>query len=564
MSGEHIIAGLVIDQRTRALLVFSSLAINTTMLAMPLATLQIYDRVLTHPDTGTLPMLAVGVILAVLIECGLRLARTRLTNALAHAYEQQASARLVSQVVASWAPRSHGGKYGEYLQALGALGRIRDYALQRLIVLSVDVPYLLLFLVALWLVGGILVLVPLLAVACFMAVVLRVGVALRTAIAARNQHDQQRYGFMLEALSGVHAIKAMGLEPRFMMHYQQYQQRVGGDGFRIALFNHALSSSGAMFSQVMVVLVVACGTPLVLSGALSMGGLIACVLLSGRLIQPLQHALSCWISHQEFQQARAQTAVIEALPLQPQFCPTAAGTREGRVELQEVSFRYADESPRVLHGLNLTLQPGEALAITGESNAGRSTLLKLVAGLYAPDHGRVLLDGLEPSQLLPSTLAKYVGYLDADAVLMRGTILQNLCGFEPEMEARAHELARLVGLDGLVARLPGGYETELDGNGAEVIPPGMRQRIAIARGLRHKPRLILFDQADRSLDREGYHQLFSLLARLKGRASMLIVTDDQNLMRLCDRRLHLHGGRLIPTADGRSPALSLIRTEDAA
>lgn len=548
---------------TRAILITSSCAINTVMLAMPLATLQIYDRVLTHPQTGTLPMLAMGVLAALVLETALRLARSRLTSGLAHAYELGMSTRMVAQVIGSWVLPAQRKHYGEYLQALGALGRMRDYALQRLVAVSVDVPYLLLFLLALWMVGGVLVLVPLLAVAAFAALVMHWGGRLRAAIHARNTHDQQRYGFMLESLAGAHAIKALGMEPRFITRYHQLQCSVGGDSFRIALLNHALAGSGAMFSQAMVVMVVACGAPLVLQGALSMGALIACVLLSGRLIQPLQHGLSCWMSYQEFEQAAEQYHTVTNLPMQPLLCGLHLPEREGRVEISHLGFRYDEQHPLVLQQVNLAVAAGEAVAITAESNAGRSTLLKLVGGLYQPTSGSITIDGVDPAQLLPSALARYMGYLSSDAVLLRGTIMQNLSGFDASMEGRALEMARLIGLDPLVAKLPAGYETQLDGSGADVIPPGMRQRVCIARALRHKPKLILFDQADRSLDREGYHQLFSLLARLKGKASMLIVTDDQNLMRLCDRRLQLHAGVLRPIGDGK-PNLTLVQPGEAA
>lgn len=546
-----------IPWRLRAQLILSSVAINSLMLVLPIATLQIYDRVLTHPESGTLLMLALGVCGAVLLETALRLARARVTSGIAQAYEQRHSERLMAHVLAAWVRSAQQRHSGEYVQALGAIGRMREYAMQRLIALSVDVPYLLLFLCLLGVVGGILVVVPLLAVTLFTTLVLYWGVQSRHAIHARNLADERRYGFILEALGGIHVIKSMGLEPRFSGRFRSLQLESGRHTLMIAWLNHMLANGGAMFSQAMVVLVVACGAPLVLQGKLTMGELIACVLLSGRLVQPLQHALVCWMGYQEYEQARAQIGRITSLPLQEFYAAHELHHYVGRVVVERLSFHYSEEEPSVLEHVSFTLEPGEAVLLAGDVNSGRSTLIKLLAGLLEPTQGRVWVDGANPARLLPQQLARHIACLTPEPVLLRGTILQNITGYDPALNERAQEIARLIGLDQLIAQLPGGYETLLDGGQEEMIPPGFRQRVAIARALLHKPKLILFDQADRSLDREGYHQLFRLLARVKGRATLLLVSDDQNLARLCDRTLRLRAGRLMPVLSG-PPRLQLV------
>lgn len=544
---------------SRAALIGSSLAINTLMLALPIATLQIYDRVLTHPDSGTLPMLATGVVIAVVMEALLRLVRAWLTGSAAHAYEKNASEQLLAHVLGSWVGPAQQRHHSEYLQALSALGRMKDYALQRLIAISVDIPYMLLFLAILALIGGVLVVVPLVAVGLFGLLVVRWGMKLRAAITDRNAQDEIRYGFMLESMAGAHVMKSLGIEPRFIEKYQQLQQPVSRSGFAIAMLNHTLANGAAMFSQLMVVLVVACGAPLVMNGTISMGGLIACVLLSGRLIQPLQHALACWMSHQEFETAREQTERLRALPLQPMASGTEYSEHDGHVAIERLSYGYQHELNPILNEVTLYVQSNEILGISGETGSGRTTLLKLIAGLIPPASGTVRISGMDPAQLMPSALSQHIAYLTSDAVLFRGTLMQNLSGFDPDLQARAIELSKLIGLDALIAQLPAGYDTQLEGSPADVIPPGLRQRVALVRALRHKPKLILYDQADRSLDRDGYHQLFSLLARLKGKATMLLVSDDKNLLRLADRRIVLHSGGLHPLGnEGARGGLSLV------
>jgi ATP-binding cassette subfamily C protein LapB len=556
-------SSLNLPWRLRMELIASSVAINTLMLAMPVATLQIYDRVLPRPGGGTLVMLAVGVAGAILLEMALRLARARVTNAIGRQYERRHSAQLVAHALGSWVLPARQCESGEYVQAMGAIARMKDYAVQRLIALSVDVPYVVLFLALLGVIGGPLALVPLVAMVAFALLVVHWGLRLRRAIAERNAADEQRYGFMLETLAGAHAIKALGLEPRFTHRFQHLQWQAGRSGLAIAWINHTMAAMAAIFSQMMVVAVVAVGAPLVIENQLSMGALIACVLLSGRLVQPLQHALVCWMGYQEFEQARQQVMRITALPLQPMREQEEAAIR-GRVVWSGLGFRYRPEMPMVVQGVQLEVQPGEAVGICGPAGAGRTTLLKLLAGLLDPTEGDVRVDSMNPAHWLPQQLVRHVAYLGAEPVLLRGTIMQNLTCFDNAMQARAHELAQFIGLDGLVAQLPHGYETMLEGGQSETIPPGVRQRVAMVCALLHKPRLILYDQADRSLDREGYHQLYRLFARLKGKATLLLVSDDQNMLRLCDRVLVMEDGVLAPRmgAPG-APHLRLVETVGA-
>lgn len=550
--------------RWRAELVLSSVAINSLMLALPLATLQVYDRVLTHPNSGTLPMLGIGVGVAIVLEMILRLARAKVTTGIAQSYELYHSERLVAHALGSWVTPARAKHQGEYVQALGAISHMKDYAQQRLIALSVDLPYLLLFLALLGIIGGELVLVPLAAVALFGGLVFWWGQRLRRAVDARNVADEQRYGFILESLAGIHIIKSLGLEPRFIHRYRHLQWRAGKSGFAIAAIHHSLANAGALFAQLIVVLVVLRGAPLVMQGSITMGGLIACVLLSGRLIPPMQHALLCWIGRQEFINAQQQVARIESLPLQP-MAPQAEEAA-GLIQLDHVSFAYQPELPNVIQYASFTIQPGEIVALSGRESSGRTTLLKLIAGILAPTEGTLLIDYAAPSRMAPRQLATRVAYLAPEPVLLHGTIRQNITAFQPDMEGRALEIAQLIGLDQLASQLPQGLDTMLEGGQSETIPPGFQQRVAIARALLHKPKIILYDQADRSLDREGYHQLYRLFARLKGKATIILVADDRNLMRLCDRTIAISDGALHAADTGatRGAHLRLVKLAGAA
>ena len=174
-------------------------------------------------------------------------------------------------------------------------------------------------------------------------------------------------------------------------------------------------------------------------------------------------------------------------------------------------------------------------------------MLELISGVYAPDKGRVQLCGMDVSQIPVSERPRYVAYLPMTGMILRGSIMDNLTGFNPQLRAQARQVADQLGIEEAVSLLPSGYDTPLEGNATDVVPPGLKQRISIARALLHKPRLILFDNADHGMDHESYASIFRLLARLKGKATLVMVSEDRNIVSIADQVYDLHHGMLTQT-----------------
>ncbi|MBM3617914.1 MAG: ATP-binding cassette domain-containing protein, partial [Alphaproteobacteria bacterium] len=210
--------------------------------------------------------------------------------------------------------------------------------------------------------------------------------------------------------------------------------------------------------------------------------------------------------------------------------------------------RYHDTARWVLNDVTLDIPAGQAVALMGTDAIAKSAMLELMVGLYAPEQGNVWVDEMLVADLPDDVRSRHVAYVPSDAEIFRGTIMENLCQFQPEHEAAARELAGWMGITADVSKLPMGFETPLSpaGQGDE-ISPGLRQRVAIVRALVAHPKLLLLDNADRALDRTGYNHLFKLLGELKGKATIVLVSEDQNLLRLTDRRLVIHQGALLGT-----------------
>ncbi len=303
----------------------------------------------------------------------------------------------------------------------------------------------------------------------------------------------------------------------------------------------------------MVAAVITAGALFALHGHITTGALIATILLSGRMMQPVQRALALWAKYQDYALARNK---VEAIFETPQYPGSPANdensSRDGTVEIRGLSFRHSDDRPWLLDNLDLDVRRGESILLSGAHGSGKTLLLQLIGGVYPPAKGSIAIDSRNILRYTPEDLIRHVGLVRSEGMIFRGTIRDNMTRFGQIPEKEVQEIAALLKLDRDIARLPSGFDTLLTGNSTDSIPPGLKQRIAMVRVLAPKPRLILFDNADRALDREGYNLVYSLLARLKGKAGMIIVSDDFNIRGLASRFYRLENGKLMETQEAYS------------
>lgn len=520
-----------------------SLAINLLRLAIALVTMQVYDRILVHHNFSTLNLLCLGAAVALLTEAALNLCRAYAMGWSAAAFEHAVACNAVRHTLAQEVSATEKLGVGEYLQRLGAISKIRDFYSGQSLATLIDLPFTIIFLLIIAYIGGALVFAPILLLAVMGVRAVSLGRRLKTRLRRRDDADDARYNFLIETLSGVHTVKALGLEAPFERRYEHWQAASTRANFEVARLSAAAYDHGVIASHTMMIAVAIVGAPMALNGDLTLGALVACVILAGRIMQPTQRALGFWTRLQDMELAHRRLSEHFATPELKETAPAIAEI-EGRVELKNVSFAYPGQEA-VLEGVNLSLAPGEAISVSGEHGGGKQTLLNLIAGLHRPDTGQILVDGVEPHLYRSEELVTHIGYLPAVGVIFRGTIYENLSRFGCVPRERVTEMAELLGLNEEIAALPAGFDTKLEGTHSDAIPPGLRQRIAIARVIAAKPRVLLFYNADRALDREGYNSVYRLLARLKGRATMVLVTNDQNIRHLATRHIRIENRRLV-------------------
>lgn len=531
----------------RFYLLLGTVSLNLLSLALPIMTLQVYDRILPNPESGTLPLLMAGVLLAIVCETGLRLARAWMMGWRGAVYEHALSAAAMRRLLSADAARSRTTGIGEFLHRMAAIGRLKDFENGYIAVTWMELAFIPVFLGVILYIAAPLAIVPLLLLGVFIGVSLWQGRKLQSALARRDAEDDERYEYLVECLKGVHTVKAFALENLLSRRYEYLQEKSGLGSFFAAEASTRTFNFGTMMSHLMMVAVMTAGAVAVIGGSITTGALIATLQLSGRLMQPAQRGLALWARYQEYVLARAKVAQIFAMPQVRRSPAPQLPLPEGYLAARGVHFR------QTLEDINLSLSPGDSISISGLPGCGKTTLLELLSGLYPPDKGEILIDNVDARRYPPEQLPDHIGYLATEGVIFHGTIRENLTRFGIVPEKAAFSLARELLIDRDVAQLPSGYDTVLQPQGGDDVPPGLRQRIAIARVLASHPKIILFDEADRALDRDGYNMVFRLLGRIAPQAALVLISEDANLTGLAQRHFRLDSGRLYDVT-GHAPA----------
>lgn len=522
----------------------SSLTINVLSLALPVMTLQVYDRILLRQSVGTLHVLVFGVCVVFVLDTLVRVARAYMMCWTGAAFEHRLTCKSLSHLMSANLKDVEGQSAGQHTQGIASIGKLREFISGQAFASLVDLPFGIVFLALIVFLSGPLVLVPLTTLGMFGLSAWLIGARLKSSLAEQEATDDERTEFVVEMLRGIHTVKSLGLEAFFLRRYERLQGALSRVTLRVATVAAGASSVGSLFSHVMMVAVAAFGASLVIRGELTTGALLACILSSGRIIQPVQRALGVWIRFQNYGLAKERVNEILSLPNTTWLEGIAGIDRTGQLDLVNVSYsRYEDGEP-ILSGVTLSLPAGHSVAVGGSDENAKSTLMQLMTGLYPPSSGSILIDEMEATQYPAETLADHVGYMPARGVIFQGTIRDNLTGFDDNRFEVVEEIVELLGMKEAIAKLPRGYDTKLNDGPGDPIPPGLKQCVAIARVLAHKPRLLLFDNADEALDKESYNHVFKLLGRLKGRATLVIVSEDRNFLGLAQDEYVLENGQL--------------------
>ena len=526
-------------------IIISTIVINLLALAMPLALLQVYDRIIPNQSVGTLAVLISGVALAVLIEVVLRFGRSYLLGEAAARYEYRAGCAAFDHLLnADLAAYEKIGS-GPLVERFDALQAAKEYYSGQAILTFCDLPFAAIYVFLIWYIGGSVAYVPVALITLYLLIVAVSGARLANSVRVHLEEEEARIGFLLRLLNGWRSVKSMALEKGICRRFEKLHLGKSERGAEVDTRSAALVDLGNSFSQFSTVGVVTVGAFAVMDGALTTGGLAACTLLAGRALAPFSGVAGFWVRFQSIKAARDRLASIFDLPAER----SGSGKSEevaltGAIRLAGLEYRSAGDDRAVLEGIDLDIPAGAAIGITGPNGSGKSLLLTLMAGLASPTAGSVMLDGFAIEDIDRQCLRRQVVLLPQREVLFRGSIMENLTTFRPELETRAMVVADLLGIGNQISRLPRGYRTQTGEGSAQLLSRSLIQQIAIARALLVPPRVVLFDEANSAVDGAGDQYVKDAFRHLKGHCTLVIVSHRPSLLKIADQVYMLSDGHL--------------------
>lgn len=542
--GDSKLGAVALSPGTTFDLFISTLFINLLGLALPLMLLQVYDRIVPNPAERTLVLLVLGVGVAFILEAFLRTCRSYVTGWMGARFEHKIGCRIADRFLSANITDFEKDGPGVQLERMNSVSTLREFYSGQALLILCDLPFVLIFLAIIAYLAGYLILVPIVLIVLFGAAAIHVGLTLRESLSERTTADTRRFNFIIEVLGGIHTVKSMAMEEQMVRRYERLQETCAEANRKTVLQSVIALSTGSLFSQLTFLFVVGFGAIQVIDGSLTIGGLAACTLLSGRCVQPLQRAIAVWTRFQTIRLARDRVDEVFSLGSEENSNLPPLPAVAGEIEFRGVSFRYQEDGPNILDNVSLKIAPGEAVGICGTNSSGKSTLLSLMVGVIRPSEGSTLIDGNDLTQFDPSSFNGSIAYLPQDAVLFNGTIMENLTMFRPDREQKARRAAQMSDLHDMIIRIPQGYDSKVGDGAYDWLPRGFKQRIAIARALVDDPRIFLFDEANTALDGAGDLILNKFLASLKGKQTLVLVSHRPSILKLCDRIYDLKDGHL--------------------
>lgn len=515
----------------------------------------VYDRVLPNEATESLIALTGGVALALFFDFVLKLLRAGFIDKAGQKADLLMGRRIFDQVL-NIQMKSRTGSTGAMTSTIREFETLREFFTSATLVAVVDLPFIGLFIFVVYLVGGQLAIVPALAV----PVVLLTGLAVQpflSRIAEKSLTDgQSKQSVLVEAVSGIETLKTTAAGQRMRARWEQAIERQSAHGAQSrAITQFALNLTG-FTQQAAQVFVVFYGVFLITDGQASMGALVASVMLTGRALAPLgQLAQTLTRMNQARSAYRNLNTLMVAESERPEGCTWVNRLSfKGSISFNNVHFSYPDQSVDTLRGISFSIEPGEKVAILGQIGCGKSTIARLLLGLYTPRVGSVTLDGLDIRQIDPGDLRRNIGSVLQDVWLFSGSVRDNITSgaIRPKDEDLI-EAGRTSGVEDFVTKHPSGYDLQLAERG-EGLSGGQRQAIALARALIGQPPVLLLDEPTSAMDVQTEAQVIQRLKKTAAETTMVIVTHRTSLLELVDRVIILEDGEI--AADGPKSLLT--------
>jgi ATP-binding cassette subfamily C protein LapB len=541
-------------------IMLAAFLINVFALAMPLFTMNVYDRIVPNRSLETLWVLVIGVVVIIAADFALRTMRAYFLDWASHRIDIKLSGRIMEQVL-GLKLEQRPNSVGSFASNLRSFESVRDFITSATITTLIDIPFALIFiLVIAWIswpmilpvvAGGVIMLIYALSVQTRLH---EISETMFRASAIRN-------ATLIESLVGLETVKALGIEGQMQRKWEKSAAFLTDVGGKMKLLSTSINNGAMGVQQLVNVLMILLGVYLVIEGELTMGGLIACSMLSGRALAPISQAAGLMTQYHNSSTSLASLDDLMNKPVErpsdSNFLSRKAFT--GDIEFRDVSFNYPNSEVNALKGVTFKIRAGEHVAILGRMGSGKTTLHKLILGLYEPTEGAVMVDGIDLRQIDPAELRRSVGYVQQDTNLFYGTIRDNIAVSAPHADdEQVLAAARIGGIDDFINAHPKGFDM-LVGERGETLSGGQKQGVGIARAMITNPSIILLDEPTSAMDHSGEEAIKKRLIESTVGKTLMVITHRSSLFDLVDRIIVIDGGKIV--ADGaKDQVIEALRT----
>lgn len=523
-----------------------SFALQLFALITPLFFQVVMDKVLVHRGFSTLDVIAVGLLVVSIFESVLSGMRSYVFAHTTSRIDVELGSRLFRHLVALPLAYFQARRVGDSVARVRELENIRSFLTGNTLTLVLDVFFSVVFIAVMLFYSGWLTLVVLVSLPLYILVSIGITPLLRARLNEKFNRGAENQSFLVETVSAIDTVKAMAVEPQMIRHWDTQQAAYVAAGFRTANLGTIARESVGLIGKLVTVVTLWLGARLVIDGSLSVGQLIAFNMLAGRVAQPIMRLAQLWT---DFQQTGISVQRLgDILNTRTEVASanrSALPTLKGRIELDQVAFRYRPDGPEVLRGVSLIIEPGEAIGVVGRSGSGKSTLTRLVQRLYVPERGRVLVDGIDLALADPSSLRRQIGVVLQENILFNRSIRENIALADPGAPLElVMQAAKLAGAHDFILELTEGYDTMVGEHGAS-LSGGQRQRIAIARALITNPRVLIFDEATSALDYESERIIQNNMKAICQGRTVIIIAHRLSAVRHTNRIVVLDRGQIV-------------------
>ncbi|NES20972.1 MAG: peptidase domain-containing ABC transporter, partial [Symploca sp. SIO3E6] len=514
----------------------------------PLMIQVIIDKVIVQNSPDTLHVLGGFLVVIAIFEGILTSLRTYLFVDTTNRIDMALGSEIIDHLLRLPLRYFEKRPVGELSTRINELENIRQFLTGTALTVVLDAVFSVIYIVVMFIYSWVLTLVTLAVIPLFVLLTVIFSPIVRRQLRAKAQKNAQTQSYLVEVLSGISTVKAQNIELRSRWKWQERYARYVSEGFRNVLTSTAASSTSNFLNKLSALLVLWVGAYLVLAGELTLGQLIAFRIIAGYVTGPLLRLAQIW---QNFQATALSLERLSDILDTPQEVTEAERDNiplpavQGAVKYENVSFRFATSGPMQLNNINLEIPAGYFVGIVGQSGSGKSTLTKLLARLYEPNSGQIIIDGYDINKVELYSLRRQVGIVPQDTLLFEGTVQENIGLTNPDATTEEIiEAAKIAVAHEFIMGLPIGYNSTVGERGSS-LSGGQRQRIAIARTILQSPRLLILDEATSALDYDTERQVsLNLAETFKGR-TVLFITHRLSTIRNADMILMMDKGVIV-------------------